>query len=180
MESLSNGFYFCGQRFDIGQHRHWRAGCALFVVDKRKRNITLIAARQRDGSRHAAGSHRALLAPPPGRSELVRRGAASFYIQLTTFGKTYFTRNLLLGINTSAALLLAVFGSDSALSLSLWAVLLASTVMVSLVGRSLFYVLVVPTTMPGAFFWKNKAFEQHARDIGLADLPQVGVAPLRH
>lgn len=112
--------------------------------------------------------------------EAEHEGAASFYIQLTTFGKTYFTRNLLLGINTSAALLLAVFGNDSALSLSLWGALLASTVMVSLVGRSLFYVLVVPTTMPGAFFWKNKAFEQHARDIGLADLPQVGVAPLRH
>lgn len=34
----------------------------------------------------------------------------------------------------------------------------------------------VPTTMPGAFFWKNKGFEQHARDIGLADMPQTGVA----
>jgi hypothetical protein len=40
--------------------------------------------------------------------------------------------------------------------------------------------LVIPTTMPGAFFWKNKGFEQHARDIGLANMPQVGVAPLRH
>jgi hypothetical protein len=34
--------------------------------------------------------------------------------------------------------------------------------------------------MPGAFFWKNKAFEQHARDIGLANMPQVGVVPLHH
>jgi hypothetical protein len=50
----------------------------------------------------------------------------------------------------------------------------------SLVGRALFYVLVIPTTMPGAFFWKNKGFEQHARDIGLAHLPQVGVVPLKH
>ena len=57
--------------------------------------------------------------------------------------------------------------------LALAAALLAQTV----VGRALFYVLVVPTTMPGAFFWKNKGFEQHARDIGLADMPQVGVAP---
>ncbi len=46
--------------------------------------------------------------------------------------------------------------------------------------EALFYVLVIPTTMPGAFFWKNKRFEDHARDIGLAHLPQVGVAPLRH
>jgi hypothetical protein len=44
----------------------------------------------------------------------------------------------------------------------------------------LFYILVIPTTMPGAFFWKNKAFEQHARDIGLADNPATGVAPLAH
>jgi hypothetical protein len=41
-------------------------------------------------------------------------------------------------------------------------------------------VLVIPTTMPGAFFWKNKGFEEHARQIGLARMPQVGVAPLRH
>ena len=32
----------------------------------------------------------------------------------------------------------------------------------------------------GAFFWKNKGFEQHARDIGLAEMPQVGVVPLKH
>ena len=32
----------------------------------------------------------------------------------------------------------------------------------------------------GAFFWKNKGFEEHARDIGLAEMPQVGVAALRH
>lgn len=112
--------------------------------------------------------------------EAEHEGAASFYIQLTTFGKTYFARNAMLGINAMAALLLAHFGTDNALSLSAWGLLWLSTLAVSLVGRALFYVLVVPTTMPGAFFWKNKAFEQHARDIGLADLPQVGVAPLRH
>jgi hypothetical protein len=50
----------------------------------------------------------------------------------------------------------------------------------AVIGRALFYVLVVPTTMPGGFFWKNKDFEQHARDIGLADMPQVGVVPLAH
>ena len=49
-----------------------------------------------------------------------------------------------------------------------------------LISRALFYVLVIPTTMPGAFFWKNKGFEQHARDIGLAHMPQVGVVPLTH
>ena len=49
-----------------------------------------------------------------------------------------------------------------------------------LIGRALFYVLVIPTTMPGAFFWKNKGFEEHARDVGLADMPQVGVVPHLH
>jgi hypothetical protein len=36
------------------------------------------------------------------------------------------------------------------------------------------------STMPRAFFWITKDFEQHARDIGLADMPQVGVAPQGH
>jgi hypothetical protein len=34
--------------------------------------------------------------------------------------------------------------------------------------------------MPGAFFWKNKGFEEHAQDIGLAEMPQVGVVPVLH
>jgi hypothetical protein len=34
--------------------------------------------------------------------------------------------------------------------------------------------------MPGAFFWKNKGFEEHARETGLANLPQVGVLPATH
>jgi hypothetical protein len=50
----------------------------------------------------------------------------------------------------------------------------------SVVGRALFYVLVIPTTMPASFFWKNKGFEEHARATGLARRPQVGVVPLRH
>jgi hypothetical protein len=58
--------------------------------------------------------------------------------------------------------------------------LMLSLLLTSTVGRALFYVLVIPTTMPGAFFWKNKGFEQHARDIGLASLPQVGVVVHAH
>ena len=71
-----------------------------------------------------------------------------------------------------------LWASDSVTSLMLWTALLGSIVVTALIGRVLFYVLVIPTTMPGAFFWKNKGFEQHARDIGLANTPQVGVAPL--
>jgi hypothetical protein len=41
-------------------------------------------------------------------------------------------------------------------------------------------VLVIPTTMPGAFFWRNRGFVEHARDAGLAEMPQVGVAYERH
>ena len=112
--------------------------------------------------------------------EAEHEGAASFYIQLTTFGKTYFARNGMMALNAVAVLLLAFLGGDDAVSLAAWALVLVSVLLVALVGRALFYVLVVPTTMPGAFFWKNKAFEQHARDIGLADMPQVGVVPLKH
>jgi hypothetical protein len=34
--------------------------------------------------------------------------------------------------------------------------------------------------MPGAFFWKNKGFEEHAKETGLADMPQVGVRREAH
>jgi DMSO reductase anchor subunit len=110
-------------------------------------------------------------------------GGASYYIQTTTFGKTYTLRNTLLGVNLLVALgLLTVLAVDgaSAYTLAGWALVGAVTIITSLIGRALFYVLVIPTTMPGAFFWKNKGFEEHARQIGLARLPQVGVAPLRH
>ncbi|MBA2351632.1 MAG: hypothetical protein H0V78_07555, partial [Burkholderiales bacterium] len=56
----------------------------------------------------------------------------------------------------------------------------ALIVLLTLIGRALFYVLVIPTTMPGAFFWRNKGFEQHARETGLARMPQVGVLPDAH
>ena len=61
-----------------------------------------------------------------------------------------------------------------------WLMAAAIGVGTAVVGRALFYVVVVPTTMPGAFFWKNKGFEQHARDLGLATNPAVGVAPRDH
>lgn len=117
-----------------------------------------------------------------GRAE--HEGGASYYIQTTTFGKTYQLRNTLLGLNLMLACgLLAgmlVFDSVGPVALALLAMTGATLVATSLIGRALFYVLVIPTTMPGAFFWKNKGFEEHARDIGLANMPQVGVAPLKH
>ena len=117
-----------------------------------------------------------------GRAE--HEGGASYYVQTTTFGKTFLLRNTLLGLNVLlacglAATMLLQDGPGLAMLLG-WAVVGVAAVLTSVVGRALFYVLVIPTTMPGAFFWKNKAFEDHARDIGLANLPQVGVVPLRH
>jgi hypothetical protein len=66
------------------------------------------------------------------------------------------------------------FGRNTVLAFGVVGLVLVAT---SLISRALFYVLVIPTTMPGAFFWKNKGFEEHARDIGLANMPQVGVVP---
>lgn len=103
-------------------------------------------------------------------------GAVSHYVQRTTFGKTWIARNVLLAISASGLLLAPLYGA-AILPLLLF---VGGAVLVALVGRALFYILVIPTTMPGAFFWKNKAFEEHAREIGLADMPQVGVAPLAH
>jgi DMSO reductase iron-sulfur subunit len=111
-------------------------------------------------------------------------GGAAHYIQCTTFGKTYLFRNTLLAINIMiTALLISLQYADiielsSALTITLLLILGASNVFSAAIGRALFYILVIPTTMPGAFFWKNKKFEQHARDIGLADNPATGVAPL--
>jgi len=118
-----------------------------------------------------------------GRAE--HEGGASYYIQTTTFGKTFMLRNTLLGLNLllAAAMVTTLLLQDGGLgwvSAIGWALVGATAIATSLIGRALFYVLVIPTTMPGAFFWKNKGFEDHARDIGLANMPQLGVAPLRH
>jgi DMSO reductase anchor subunit len=107
-------------------------------------------------------------------------GAAAHYVQQTTFGKTYVLRNVLMA--TTGLLMAVVAIALSATTLGLVVTVIAApAAMVSLlIGRALFYILVIPTTMPGAFFWKNKGFEEYARDVGLADMPQVGVVPACH
>ena len=109
-----------------------------------------------------------------------QEGAVSYYEQITSFGKTYITRNVLLAFNIAIAGILLVSHSDSVLALGVWSLLALSVLISALISRCLFYVLVVPTTMPGAFFWKNKGFEEHARESGLANMPQVGVIPDAH
>jgi len=59
--------------------------------------------------------------------------------------------------------------------LLLWLAASLTILLAATVGRALFYVLVIPTTMPGAFFWKNAGFQEHARESGLAEMQQVGV-----
>lgn len=110
-------------------------------------------------------------------------GGAAHYVQCTTFGKTYLFRNWLLGVNITAAISLLALHALGFNEISLVFIGLALALIncfTAAIGRALFYILVIPTTMPGAFFWKNKGFEQHARDIGLADNPATGVAPLAH
>ena len=107
-------------------------------------------------------------------------GAASHYIQCTTFGKTYLLRNCLLIANLILASVLTITAVTGVAALAGWVLVAVMLLATCLIGRALFYVLVIPTTMPGAFFWKNKGFEEHARDIGLADMPQVGVVSHAH
>jgi len=106
--------------------------------------------------------------------------AASHQEQCTTFGKTYLLRNLGLALSVALVVALAIVQPGRDAGIGLWAVAAAMIVASAAIGRRLFYVLVIPTTMPGAFFWRNRGFEQHARDTGLARMPQVGVLPNEH
>jgi DMSO reductase iron-sulfur subunit len=121
-----------------------------------------------------------LMAHSRAMNSATHEGAASHFVQCTTFGKTYYCRNVLLGLNLLLMMGLLVFSGDGLVALVGWSVAGLLLLATSIVGRALFYVLVIPTTMPGAFFWKNKGFEQHARDVGLAEMPQVGVIPNAH
>jgi DMSO reductase anchor subunit len=107
-------------------------------------------------------------------------GAASHYIQKTTFGKTYQLRNAVLLANMVLAGTIAFAISNTALAIACLLLLTMGSLLTAVIGRALFYVLVIPTTMPGAFFWRNKGFVEHARDIGMDHMPNTGVVPARH
>ena len=115
--------------------------------------------------------------------DLVRRGgegAASQLEQRTTYGKTYIVRNIGLALGLALIAALGALQVDGRAGFFAWAVAAALIIATATVGRALFYVLVIPTTMPGAFFWRNKGFEEHARKTGLAKMPQVGILPDAH
>lgn len=99
-------------------------------------------------------------------------GGASYYEQITTYGYPYWLRNTLLFVSL---ILAAVIVFTSAADILMFGLLSITTLTSAILGRALFYVLVIPTTMPGAFFWRNQGFVEHARETGLADMPQVGV-----
>lgn len=111
---------------------------------------------------------------------LGNEGAASYYRQITQFGKAYRLRNALLAIAAVLAAAIALNGLSGVAGLAVAALLALSTLIAGVFSRSLFFVLVIPTTMPGAFFWKNPGFVEHARETGLADSPQHGIVRERH
>ncbi len=104
-------------------------------------------------------------------------GAVSHYEQTTRYGKSYLLRNILLMLNIIALVSVILFGLSGVAGAVMGALLTGSLIVSAVIGRALFYVLVIPTTMPGAFFWRNKGFEEHARETGLAEMQQVGVIP---
>ena len=101
--------------------------------------------------------------------------AAAHYEQTTHYGKTYLLRNTLLGINLMGLFIFSFVGVSDTISLIFASLLGISLLLMSYLERIIFYALVIPTTMPGAFFWRNKGFVEHARETGLAEREQVGV-----
>ncbi len=99
--------------------------------------------------------------------------AASWHLLTTIYGKTLMLRTGLMG----AALLLALAIAEGMTGgTAAWLALAALTLPAAVIGRALFFNAVIPTTMPGAYFWRNPGFVAHARESGLADMPQLGVA----
>ena len=107
-------------------------------------------------------------------------GQAAHHEQVGSFGNTYWARNCALGLGAGLLFMAMLLPLNPGGTLALWTLLAVLITTTAVVGRALFYVLVIPTTMPGAFFWKNPGFQGHARDTGLAAMPQVGVQVVTH
>ena len=107
-------------------------------------------------------------------------GAIAHHEQTTVFGYTYWARNGSIGLALLTMLVLAAVEPTGLFGILSWSLAAGAVLVAAVIGRALFYVLVIPTTMPGAFFWHNKGFEEHARETGLAQWPQVGVSPNAH
>ncbi len=107
-------------------------------------------------------------------------GAAAHFEQTTRFGRTYMARNIGLVSAIILSLIMMLINLDGLAAIVLWFCAAMIILVSAITGRALFYALVMPTTMPGAFFWRNKKFQEHARETGLAEMPQVGVLPETH
>lgn len=111
--------------------------------------------------------------------------AASKQLMLTTYGKTYTARWISFGVLLATSVAFALIPSDgmgggaSLIAVVVWGLMTLLSIFHEKIGRALFYVVVIPTTHPGAFFWGNKVFETHARQSRLAEMP-VGVHPDAH
>ncbi|MEM7400572.1 MAG: DmsC/YnfH family molybdoenzyme membrane anchor subunit [Pseudomonadota bacterium] len=101
--------------------------------------------------------------------------AASHHEQTTTYGKSYLLRNLGLGISVILLLAVSLYGLHESFGVFVWLVISSIAFLTAILSRSIFYALVIPTTMPGAFFWKNPGFEEHARETRLAERTEAGV-----
>ena len=115
--------------------------------------------------------------------DMIRQGgeaAASHHLQLTAFGRTYALRNTGLFTGLAMMMALSLVHLEGVSGLFVWILAAMLITATAILGRALFYALVIPTTMPGAFFWRNKGFEEHARESGLANMPQLGVLPDLH
>jgi len=104
-------------------------------------------------------------------------GQAAHLEQKIAFGKSYWTRNIVSALSAIALLAMSLSATDS---IAVWSVVSLVIMTAAIVGRAMFYVMVIPTTMPGAFFWKNPFFQDHAREAGLAEMQQVGVQVETH
>ncbi|MCG6867282.1 MAG: dimethyl sulfoxide reductase anchor subunit [Gammaproteobacteria bacterium] len=115
--------------------------------------------------------------------DLKRRGgegAAAYHQQVTTFGRIYRLRSLGLCLSVLSTMTLGISAPEGPAGLALWFVSAGLVLATAVGGRALFYVVVMPTTMPGAFFWRNPGFQDHARESGLAHLPQTGIIAETH
>jgi DMSO reductase iron-sulfur subunit len=106
--------------------------------------------------------------------------AVSRMLMLNRFGKTYIARYISLAVLIIGAILFAFQYITGGWGVFVWGMIFLQAILHEVIGRAIFYVAVIPTTIPGAFFWGNKSFEAHARKSGLANMPQVGVVPLKH
>ena len=93
----------------------------------------------------------------------------------TVFGKINRARLYTWALLMGATLVFCFFPPAGALGMTAWSAIFLIAVAHETVGRALFYVIVVSTTVPRGFFWGNQTFESLARTSGLAEKPQVGV-----